>query len=176
MLSWVMAYGTYYLLLNKQRLLAFSERRVWYLYWMYMLAIVALPWYITDLFRGRSEAGTFSRVYLQGVLVGEEWVPVLDTWSAAAVDLLLLRVPAMVYVVCAAFPLGSGWTQTKLVRGWVVVCQVMLWWLNMRMMAWLGYGYGVMGFTTAWWQAVETYLMVWYSRGHEHTSKPQRQE
>ena len=63
---------------------------VWHLTFVYILALLTLPWFRADFIpSGETDAERYGVFYLWGIMFGDEWVPIADTWMFAAEQIVL---------------------------------------------------------------------------------------
>ncbi|KAI8342116.1 Metallo-dependent phosphatase-like protein [Chlamydoabsidia padenii] len=67
-----------------------TQPSVWYGTFCFLLALVTLPWFRAEFIpSGETPADRFGTFYLYGMVFGQEWVPIADTWMYAAEQVCL---------------------------------------------------------------------------------------
>lgn len=63
---------------------------VWYTTFIYILSLMTMPWFRADFIpSGETDAERYGVFYLWGMVFGNEWVPIADTWMFAAEQIVL---------------------------------------------------------------------------------------
>jgi hypothetical protein len=63
---------------------------VWYMTLTYILALLTCPWFRADFIpSGETQAERYGTFYMWGMVFGNEWVPIADTWMFAAEQIVL---------------------------------------------------------------------------------------
>ncbi|SAM03891.1 hypothetical protein [Absidia glauca] len=67
-----------------------TQPSVWYATFCFLLALVTLPWFRAEFIpSGETPVDRFGTFYLYGMVFGQEWVPIADTWMYAAEQVCL---------------------------------------------------------------------------------------
>ncbi|KAI8064190.1 Metallo-dependent phosphatase-like protein [Gongronella butleri] len=89
-----------------------SMASVWYGSFVFMLALVSLPWFRAEFIpSGESPAERFGTFYLYGMVFGNEWVPLADTWMFAA-EQAIFNIAAFFYIFMV-YSLPMDWLQCR---------------------------------------------------------------
>jgi len=152
-------------------LLYLAASPLWWSYFLFLLAYVALPWYSADLFHGRMDpiemGDEMGRVYLVGFWADGRFQPVLDTWASGFLDLWCWRFPVFIYLVheLTQGRVSPGFVPRHPYRSairWTVLAGVVvLWWLQWRIVAHGGWQVVWTGIGGFWWGVVETWWVCW---------------
>lgn len=63
---------------------------VWHITFIYILALLTLPWFRADFIpSGETNAERYGIFYMWGMVFGNEWVPIADTWLFATEQIVL---------------------------------------------------------------------------------------
>lgn len=72
--------------------LPFSQPSVWYGSFIFILSLITLPWFRAEFIpSGETPNERFGTFYMFGMVFGDEWVPIADTWMFAA-EIVVLNV------------------------------------------------------------------------------------
>jgi hypothetical protein len=166
---------------------------IWMPLYVHFLWIICLPLYPGRLFLN-DDVG-LSWVYLYGIWVDNNWVPVLDTWAMPTVMLGLLEIWVLVYLFVAVTdadhkitfseitPRRRPFSRNIVVRlciAWCLFIQCCWHWATWRTARWASV---LGGFCTVWW-VITQLVLVWYygfavdtyaARRSEGISSPSRQ-
>ncbi|CAO3608777.1 unnamed protein product [Cunninghamella blakesleeana] len=72
--------------------LPYSQPSVWYGSFIFILSLITLPWFRAEFIpSGETPNERFGTFYMFGMVFGDEWVPIADTWMFAA-EIVVLNV------------------------------------------------------------------------------------
>lgn len=67
-----------------------DQPSVWYITFFYVLALLTLPWFRADFIpSGETHGERYGTFYVWGMVFGQEWVPIADTWLFATDHIVL---------------------------------------------------------------------------------------